>query len=160
MVRAEFAVRALIDLTERKRRNHEAETACRACTTVAFAAAAAASFRVHSAEQAVANLLNSRRQKALAAVAAADCAAVALSAAAYAHSCADHAARSSYDMPQLVERRIRAASAAAAASVAKLRRRYPPLFDGTLGSLSTEEAGSVWSDRKAAEAALGGDDEA
>ena len=41
---------------------------------------------------------------------------------------------------------------AAAASVSKLRRRYPPLFDGTLSSTSIEEANSLWVAGKAAEA--------
>jgi NTP pyrophosphatase (non-canonical NTP hydrolase) len=39
----------------------------------------------------------------------------------------------------------------AAASVGKLRRRYPQLFDGTLGSMSAEEASRAWLDGKAAE---------
>lgn len=41
--------------------------------------------------------------------------------------------------------------AAAAASLAKLRRRYPPLFDGSLEGLSAEEAGRVWTAGKSAE---------
>ena len=42
---------------------------------------------------------------------------------------------------------------AAAASVAKLRRRYPALFDGTLRGLSLEEANRAWLSGKASEAA-------
>ena len=43
--------------------------------------------------------------------------------------------------------------AAAAASVAKLRRRYPPLEQGTLAEMSAEEASRVWLKGKEAEAA-------
>ena len=45
---------------------------------------------------------------------------------------------------------------AASASVAKLRRRYPPLFDGSLATISAEEAGRVWVAGKADEAAESG----
>ena len=40
---------------------------------------------------------------------------------------------------------------AASASIGKLRRRYPPLFDGSLAGLSVEEAERAWADGKAAE---------
>ena len=43
---------------------------------------------------------------------------------------------------------------AAAASVSKLRRRYPPLFDGTLGGMSMAQANEAWVSGKAAEEAV------
>tara|TARA_B110001452_G_scaffold34480_1_gene26597 strand:- start:316 stop:870 length:555 start_codon:yes stop_codon:yes gene_type:complete len=43
--------------------------------------------------------------------------------------------------------------AAAAASVSKLRRRYPPLFDGSLDGMSAAQANEAWSTGKAAEEA-------
>ena len=41
--------------------------------------------------------------------------------------------------------------AVAASSLQKLRRRYAPLFDGTLTDLSVEAANRVWLDGKAAD---------
>ena len=47
--------------------------------------------------------------------------------------------------------------AAAASSLAKLRRRYPPLFDGSLSGLTVEDTKRFWAQGKAAEAAAAGD---
>ena len=44
--------------------------------------------------------------------------------------------------------------AVARSAVDKLRRRYPPLFDGSLRGLSAGDANRIWSKGKAAEAAV------